>query len=465
MALDIDLEGKMRTLNKRMFLSFMIISFAIIFSISFTFRYFIEKSFNSYIESCNVERMDEIARSLSYAYSNDTWNKSFIEEVALKALDDGLIISIHDNKNNLIWSTHEEHRGRCESMMKNAFSNKLNNGMIRSSLNITKNGEKIGNVHISHYGAYYRDVDTTYYDTLNKVLIIITIMATILSLIISLILSKSINKPIYKVIDTVKLLGKGKYKERVDNSSSIVEIQDMIESINIMAKRLDSQDAMRKRLTKDIAHELRTPITIILGQLEAIKDGIWEPTEERLNGIYEEIQRIDRLVNSLNSLSKIEEENGTLHKEKVEISELIENIFINFEKELHNKNIDGQLHLSKCEIEVDKDKISGAIINLISNALRYTENGGSINIKTFVKEDHLFIEVEDTGIGIAKEDIPYVFERFYRTDESRARVTGGAGIGLSITLAIVEAHNGTVYVKSELGKGSKFIIELSLIHI
>ena len=452
----------MRTLNKRMFLSFMIISFAIIFSISFTFRYFIEKSFNSYIESCNVERMDEIARSLSYAYSNDTWNKSFIEEVALKALDDGLIISIHDNKNNLIWSTHEEHRGRCESMMKNAFSNKLNNGMIRSSLNITKNGEKIGNVHISHYGAYYRDVDTTYYDTLNKVLIIITIMATILSLIISLILSKSINKTIYKVIDTVKLLGKGKYKERVDNSSSIVEIQDMIESINIMAKRLDSQDAMRKRLTKDIAHELRTPITIILGQLEAIKDGIWEPTEERLNGIYEEIQRIDRLVNSLNSLSKIEEENGTLHKEKVEISELIENIFINFEKELHNKNIDGQLHLSKCEIEVDKDKISGAIINLISNALRYTENGGSINIKTFVKEDHLFIEVEDTGIGIAKEDIPYVFERFYRTDESRARVTGGAGIGLSITLAIVEAHNGTVYVKSELGKGSKFIIELPL---
>lgn len=452
----------MKTLNRRMFLSFMIISFAIIFSISFTFRYFIEKSFNSYIESCNVERMDEIARSLSYAYSNDTWNKSFIEEVALKALDDGLIISIHDNKNNLIWSTHEEHRGRCESMMKNAFSNKLNDGMIRSSLNITKNGEKIGNVHISHYGAYYRDVDTTYYDTLNKVLIIITIMATILSLIISLILSKSINKPIYKVIDTVKLLGKGKYKERVDNSSSIVEIQDMIESINIMAKRLDSQDAMRKRLTKDIAHELRTPITIILGQLEAIKDGIWEPTEERLNGIYEEIQRIDRLANSLNSLSKIEEENGTLHKEKVEISELIENIFINFEKELHNKNIDGQLHLSKCEIEVDKDKISGAIINLISNALRYTENGGSINIKTFVKEDHLFIEVEDTGIGIAKEDIPYVFERFYRTDESRARVTGGAGIGLSITLAIVEAHNGTVYVKSELGKGSKFIIELPL---
>lgn len=452
----------MRTLNKRMFLSFMIISFAIIFSISFTFRYFIEKSFNSYIESCNVERMDEIARSLSYAYSNDTWNKSFIEEVALKALDDGLIISIHDNKNNLIWSTHEEHRGRCESMMKNAFSNKLNDGMIRSSLNITKNGEKIGNVHISHYGTYYRDVDTTYYDTLNKVLIIITIMATILSLIISLILSKSINKPIYKVIDTVKLLGKGKYKERVDNSSSIVEIQDMIESINIMAKRLDSQDAMRKRLTKDIAHELRTPITIILGQLEAIKDGIWEPTEERLNGIYEEIQRIDRLANSLNSLSKIEEENGTLHKEKVEISELIENIFINFEKELHNKNIDGQLHLSKCEIEVDKDKISGAIINLISNALRYTENGGSINIKTFVKEEHLFIEVEDTGIGIAKEDIPYVFERFYRTDESRARVTGGAGIGLSITLAIAEAHNGTVYVKSELGKGSKFIIELPL---
>ena len=462
MALDIDLEGKMKTLNRRMFLSFMIISFAIIFPISFTFKYIIDRSFNSYIENCNVERMNEVATSLSYAYSNGSWNKGVIEDVALKALDGGLIISIYDNKNNLIWSTNEEHKEQCESMMKNAFSNKLNNGMLSRSFKIIKNGEKIGSVNISHYEFYYREVDTIYYDTLNKVLIIITIMATILSLIISLILSKSINKPIYKVIDTVKLLGKGKYKERVDNSSSIVEIQDMIESINIMAKRLDSQDAMRKRLTKDIAHELRTPITIILGQLEAIKDGIWEPTEERLNGIYEEIQRIDRLANSLNSLSKIEEENGALHKEKVEISELIENIFINFEKELHNKNIDGQLHLSKCEIEVDKDKISGAIINLISNALRYTENGGSINIKTFVKEDHLFIEVVDTGIGIAKEDIPYVFERFYRTDESRARVTGGAGIGLSITLAIVEAHNGMVYVKSELGKGSKFIIELPI---
>lgn len=452
----------MKTLNRRMFLSFMIISFVIIVSISFTFKYIIDRSFNSYIESCNIERMDELSKSLNYAYSNGTWNKSFIEDVALKALDDGLIISVQDNENNLIWSTNEEYKEQCESMMKNAFSNKLNNGMMSRSFKITNNGEKVGSVNISHYEFYYREADTTYFDTLNKVLIITTIIATILSLIISLILSKSINKPIYKVIDTVKLLGKGKYKERVDNSSSIVEIQDMIESINIMAKRLDSQDAMRKRLTKDIAHELRTPITIILGQLEAIKDGIWEPTEERLNGIYEEIQRIDRLANSLNSLSKIEEENETLHKEKVEMSELIENIFINFEKELHNKNIDGQLNLSKCEIEVDKDKISGAIINLISNALRYTENGGSINIKTFVKEDYLSIEVEDTGIGIAKEDIPYVFERFYRTDESRARVTGGAGIGLSITLAIVEAHNGTVYVKSELGKGSKFIIELPL---
>ena len=264
MALDIDLEGKMKTLNRRMFLSFMIISFAIIFPISFTFKYIIDRSFNSYIENCNVERMNEVATSLSYAYSNGSWNKGVIEDVALKALDGGLIISIYDNKNNLIWSTNEEHKEQCESMMKNAFSNKLNNGMLSRSFKIIKNGEKIGSVNISHYGAYYRDVDTTYYDTLNKVLIIITIMATILSLIISLILSKSINKPIYKVIDTVKLLGKGKYKERVDNSSSIVEIQDMIESINIMAKRLDSQDAMRKRLTKDIAHELRTPITIIL---------------------------------------------------------------------------------------------------------------------------------------------------------------------------------------------------------
>jgi signal transduction histidine kinase len=189
-------------------------------------------------------------------------------------------------------------------------------------------------------------------------------------------------------------------------------------------------------------------------------DGLWEPTTERLISCQEEIKRLKRLVGDLEHLTKYESENLKLDKTKFNLNEVIKNIILNFEKEFLSKGVRLTFHGNDNYIYADKDKISQVIVNLLSNALKYTHGGSEVNISIYEDKDHTMISVKDTGIGIAEKDLPYIFERFYRTDDSRNRKTGGAGIGLTIVKAIVEAHGGSISVESKLSEGTEFIVKI-----
>lgn len=457
----------MRTLNKRIFFIFIIFSLTIIFSISTIFKLGIEKNFNAYVEEGMNTKISEVVSDLSYSYRYGKWNIEFIEGIGMSALEKGLIVKVTDIFDKEIWDANTHNSGMCKMMISNQSENmhkvnpKLDGKYTVEKYPLNINGVRKGNIEIGYYGPFsYSDSEVQYFNSLNKSILIITIFAIAMSFILGIIVSKSINKPIYSAINIVNSITRGNYKERINSTSNIKELDDMIKSINTMASNLDKQQSLRKTLTKDISHELRTPITIIVGQLEAIRDGIWEPSEERINGIYDEIQRLNRLIYSLDDLAKLESEDLALNKSEVNIKSMIEKLFINFEKELLDKNIIGELELEECNAFVDKDKLSQGIVNLISNAIRYTESGGRINIKLFTDQDSVNIIVKDTGMGIKEEHLDNIFERFYRTDESRTRVTGGSGVGLSITKAIIEAHGGKIRVNSKVNCGSKFIIEL-----
>jgi len=194
--------------------------------------------------------------------------------------------------------------------------------------------------------------------------------------------------------------------------------------------------------------------------MEAMIDGIWEPDAERLKSCHEEIMRIKRLVGDLEKLAKYESENLVLTKTSFDISELIRHIIRNYETDFAHKGIDIEFIGEKETVTADKDKISQAIINLLSNALKYTQQGGFVQIVVKGTEEVTEIIVRDTGIGITPEDLPHIFERFYRADKSRNRLTGGAGIGLTITKAIIDAHKGKIQVNSTVNEGTEFIISL-----
>ena len=217
-------------------------------------------------------------------------------------------------------------------------------------------------------------------------------------------------------------------------------------------------------MAADVAHELRTPLANLQSSMEAMIDGIWEPNGERLESCHEEIIRINRLVGDLEKLERFEAENATLSISEFDISELIQHILSNFETEFQKNRIQFQFSGKSEIINADRDKISQVVVNLISNALKYTLAGGHIEIEVTGTETAIELVVKDSGKGIPPEDIPYIFERFYRADQSRNRLTGGSGLGLTITKAIVESHKGKISVSSEIDKGTTFTVYLPKIN-
>lgn len=304
---------------------------------------------------------------------------------------------------------------------------------------------------------------------MTNLIIGISLLMIIVVISISIFLSQKISKPIIVVSKMTDFIKKGGYDQTLEYESSIVEIDNLINSINDLSKELYKMENMRKKLTSDISHELRTPLTSIQTHLEAMIDGIWEASPERLNSVNEEVIRLSHLVNQLKNLTKYDDEKNKLHISEVDLKQLIKNIIYNNQSSAFEKNIKIEYDLEKIIANVDKEKISQVIVNLISNAIRYTncncDKEGKIIIRLFKVDEFIKISVKDDGIGIPKESLDYIFERFYRVDKSRCRNTGGTGIGLAISKSIIDLHNGSIEVKSEINEGSEFIITLPLNNI
>ena len=299
---------------------------------------------------------------------------------------------------------------------------------------------------------------------IRNMIIGISLLMIIVVISISIFISQKISKPIIVVSKMTDSLKRGGYDQTLEYESSIVEIDNLVNSINDLSKELYNMEKLRKRLTSDISHELRTPLTSIQTHLEAMIDGIWEPTEERLISVNEEVIRISHLVDELKNLAKYDSDKNKLNISEVDLEQLIKNIIYNNESFALEKNIKIEYNLEKIKAHIDKEKISQVIVNLISNAIRYTncncERLGKIIIRLYKEENLIKISVKDNGIGIPKKSLDYIFERFYRVDKSRCRNTGGTGVGLTICKSIIDLHKGNIDVKSEVNKGSEFIVSI-----
>jgi signal transduction histidine kinase len=245
--------------------------------------------------------------------------------------------------------------------------------------------------------------------------------------------------------------------------SDIPELNRLGVSFNRMAASLEGVEARRRELIGDMTHELRTPLTVVRGYLEELADGEIEPTPDIYQRLAIETKRLERLVNDLQELSKAEAGYLPINVQRVNLRPLLESLVEKFTDQLLE---DGPVLSLECSsslpfVLADVDRIEQVLVNLLGNAVRYTLQG-AITIHVEVEVSQLWIAVVDTGIGIAPEDLPHVFERFWRADHSRTRQSGGTGLGLTISSRLVELQGGQMQVESELGSGSKFQFSLPL---
>lgn len=437
-----DYKSKLKSINSKLIISFTLIMIATILSIKLFVNTIFKDSFEKYVDDSNkVEVNHLIEFDLKNLYTNESWNTEFIENLGIEAIRKGIAIEIYDKNDNKVWSVFED-----EKVLSDKTLNDISKNMksiekqwdnyfeeLKVDINDDERNILVGYAYIGHYAStYYMENDVEFFNAINRIIIIIGVISISSIIIISIIISRSIAKPISKVSKMTKYIGEGNYKNKLNYKSNIMEIDDLINSINKLSNELNDQENLRKQLTGDIAHELRTPLTSIKGHLDAIIVGIWEPTNERLNSINEEVKRITNLVDELRKLAKFDSGKDNLNKEIVNLKNYIKSIAYNYEGKALEKNIVIKYQLENIEALIDKEKFAQVIINILSNAIKYNNGNNEIYIKVFKKNNSINISIKDSGIGIPKSEYKNIFERFYRLDKSRGANEKGAGVGLTI---------------------------------
>jgi len=301
--------------------------------------------------------------------------------------------------------------------------------------------------------------DQAFLDQANKSLIIGGVVSAIVAVVIGLILTRYFTKPIRELKKGARLIANGdlSYKVAVKTDD---ELGELAKSFNTMAESLNNSEQARQRLFADIAHELRTPLSVIEGTVDAMLDGVFEQNTANLNSIKEETTLLTRLVADLRDLTLAESGQLKLTIEPTDMADLIQRRAAQSEVIAREKNITLSTNIAEGlpNANIDGGRIDQVISNLISNAIKNTPPDGNINVLASLTEDNqsILISVTDTGEGIPKEHLPHIFERFYRVDEARSRKAGGAGLGLAIAKQMIELQGGKIWVSNTQGEGSTF---------
>jgi signal transduction histidine kinase len=300
-------------------------------------------------------------------------------------------------------------------------------------------------------------------ESINRFLLLGGAVAIVIALILTFVLSRRMSSPIGVLAKAARRLGGGDLSQRVQFQGK-GEVGVLAQAFNSMAADLEYAEQLRRNLVADVAHELRTPLSNIQGYLEAIRDRVMKPNATNIRSLHEETALLSRLVDELQELSLAEAGELKLIYHTEDIAKLVKQAVNSWQPQLAAKEISLSLDLpdNLPRVNIDGQRVNEVLYNLLENAVVHTHSGGTINVAATRQGDWVEISVSDTGEGIPAEDLPNIFERFYRVDRSRARATGGSGLGLTIAKRWVEAHGGKITAKSELGKGSSFSFTLPI---
>ncbi len=312
------------------------------------------------------------------------------------------------------------------------------------------------------------DTFNSFSSGVNEALAISAGAASLAAIVVSILISRRVVAPIQAITKASLRIADGHFDQRVGGFGSDPEYADelgqLAHAFNQMAERLEHTEQMRSQLLGDVSHELRTPLTAIKGSMEALVDGVLPAEAATFEQIEQEADRLQRLVNDLQELSRVEAGAYELDRQAISVEALVQTALQHLERQFQQKNISltSQVSANLPTIQGDQDRLLQVLINLLNNAYQYTSPPGEVCVTAGLQGDEVIVSVQDNGIGIPAEHIPQLFTRFYRVDKSRSRQAGGgSGIGLAIAKHLIEAHRGRIWAESAgPGKGSKFSFAL-----
>jgi signal transduction histidine kinase len=295
------------------------------------------------------------------------------------------------------------------------------------------------------------------YQSISRFLLWGALLAVAIALLLTFFLSRRILAPMKVLTVAARRLGQGDLSQRVQFKDK-GEVGELAQAFNSMASDLERVEQLRRNMVADVAHELRTPLSNISGYLEAVRDGVIEPDADTIRSLNEEATLLSRLVDDLQELTLADAGELTLTCQAEDIAELSNQavIAVRPHAKIKGVSLSTDLPANMPAVNIDAHRISQVLRNLLENAVTHTAEGGAIKVSARQQGKWVDVAVSDTGEGIPAEDLPNIFERFYRVDKSRARATGGSGLGLTIAKRLVEAHGGKIEVQSEVGRGSRF---------
>jgi signal transduction histidine kinase len=469
------------TLQNRLALTYtLFISLALIL-LTITINIFTGLMFTALVKRNIADKSAEIVRALGGQYNpmSQRFDTASVEAMGMYFVHEGYIITVEDERGDPVWDARSCNMRECMTVI-NRIAGRMEegfgvNGQPRLEQYPVKHRDRtVGTITIETYGPFfYSETEAAFLTSINRLLIAATVIVTFFTALISALLSRAIARPVNKSAEAARQIARAHSGKaggtprtiRVDDRYRTRELAGLARSVNELAAQLEEGERRQKRLTSDIAHELRTPLTCLQGDMEAMIDGVYKPDKEHLESCHEEIIRLAGLVKDLHTLTNLEWEQISLNKTEFDLAALLRVTAEQFRAAALEKGITIQLDLVESPITADYDRLKQVFINLLSNAVTYTGQGGITIQVTRTPPPGAAWEaaIADTGIGIPGDDLPHIFERFYRADKSRSRGTGGAGIGLTIAAAIIHAHGGTITAEANTSesRGSVFRVAVS----
>jgi two-component system sensor histidine kinase BaeS len=323
---------------------------------------------------------------------------------------------------------------------------------------IEVDGAEVGSVVLRFPGAGLSRAESETRSALFTAVLVGAGLSVLLAIGVAVVLSRRITQPVSALGEAARRLEKGELDARVGLEDAPAEIADLGRAFDSMAETIERESALRRALVADVAHELRTPVTVLQGSCEALVDGVEPPTPDRLASLHEEVLRLGRLVGDLETLSSAEAARFGLEREVVDLGSIADQSAARLASYFEAGDLTLERDLQPTHVIGDPSRLSQLMDNLLGNALKFTPPGGRVVIETRSDEDHALLRVSDSGPGIPDAELPHVFERFWRGEQARG--VAGSGIGLAVVAELVEAHGGGVDVSSRPGEGATFTVRL-----
>ena len=341
---------------------------------------------------------------------------------------------------------------------------RLSTAILNQGIPIAEDNETIGILIPVRLPFEGQPREIQFIQRINRLLLYGAVIGSLIALLLGIFLSRTLTRPIRELTQATHAVSEGDLSQQVPVRSND-ELGELAQAFNKMSSELSRSVNARKQMTADIAHELRTPLSLILGHAEAVHDGVLPPTSENFEIIREEATRLEHLVNDLRVLSLADAGELSINPQRVEPQRLLEEVASLYQYQAQRKNISLDLDIASplSLIAVDPGRMTQVLTNILDNALRHTPEGGRITLSARETGDQVQLVIQDSGPGLKAADLERIFDRFYRTDASRQRdgaVPGGSGLGLAIAKSIVQAHGGQLLAESETGSGLKVIITL-----